>query len=128
MTCIITRCDYMCPVPSVDCCDHGKGIPEVPAICPNAASGSSTLGMLVEMLVERVFLVSGVVKTVFCRFKKKRFFVVFHHKREACARRPWRVRDRPLCVCVCVCVCVMCYVLCVCVCVCVCLCVCVCVY
>ena len=64
----------MCPVPSVDCCDHGKGIPEVPAICPNAASGSSTLGMLVEMLVERVFLVSGVVKTVFCRFKKNRFF------------------------------------------------------
>jgi hypothetical protein len=27
--------------------------------------------MLVEMLVEGVFLVSGVVKTVFCRFKKK---------------------------------------------------------
>jgi hypothetical protein len=27
-----------------------------------------------EMLVERVFLVGGVVKTVFCRFKKKRFF------------------------------------------------------
>ena len=34
------------------------------------ASGSPTLGMLVEMLVERVFLVSGVVQTVFCRFKK----------------------------------------------------------
>jgi len=30
--------------------------------------------MLVETLVERVFLVSGVVKTVFCRFKKNRFF------------------------------------------------------
>jgi hypothetical protein len=27
--------------------------------------------MLVEMFVEGVFLVSGVVKTVFCRFKKK---------------------------------------------------------
>ncbi len=38
------------------------------------ASGSPTLGMLVEMLVERVFLVSGVVKTVFWRFKKKIFF------------------------------------------------------
>jgi hypothetical protein len=39
------------------------------------ASGSPTLGMLVEMLVERVFLVSGVVKTVFLVFKKnKRFF------------------------------------------------------
>ena len=36
-----------------------------------SASGSPTLGMLVEMLVERVFLVGGVVKTVFCRFKKK---------------------------------------------------------
>jgi hypothetical protein len=30
--------------------------------------------MLVEMLVERVFLVSGVVKTVFWRFKKREFF------------------------------------------------------
>jgi hypothetical protein len=30
--------------------------------------------MLLEMLVERVFLVSGVVKTVFLVFKKKRFF------------------------------------------------------
>jgi hypothetical protein len=36
-----------------------------------SACGSSTLGMLVEMLVEGVFLVSGVVKTVFSRFKKK---------------------------------------------------------
>jgi hypothetical protein len=27
--------------------------------------------MLAEMFVEGVFLVSGVVKTVFCRFKKK---------------------------------------------------------
>jgi hypothetical protein len=34
--------------------------------------------MLVEMLVEGVFLVSGVVKTVFSRFKKKvRFFFCF---------------------------------------------------
>jgi hypothetical protein len=40
-----------------------------------SASGSPTSGMLVEMLVERVFLVSGVVKTVFSPFKKnKRFF------------------------------------------------------
>jgi hypothetical protein len=38
---------------------------------PHSACGSSTLGMLVEMLVEGVFLVSGVVKTVFSRFKKK---------------------------------------------------------
>ena len=38
------------------------------------ASGGPTLGMLVEMLVERVFLVSGVVKTVFWRFKKREFF------------------------------------------------------
>jgi hypothetical protein len=30
--------------------------------------------MLVEMLVERVFFVSGVIKNVFCRFKKKDFF------------------------------------------------------
>ena len=37
----------------------------------DSASGSPTLGMLVEMLVERVFLVSGVVNTVFCRFKNK---------------------------------------------------------
>jgi hypothetical protein len=38
---------------------------------PDSASESPTLGMLVEMLVEGVFLVSGVVKTVFWRFKKK---------------------------------------------------------
>jgi hypothetical protein len=36
-----------------------------------SAGGSPTLGMLVKMLVEEVFLVSGVVKTVFWRFKKK---------------------------------------------------------
>ena len=46
------------------------------------ASGSPTLGMLVEMLVERVFLVSGVVKAVFCRFKKKEIFFVFHHEQK----------------------------------------------
>jgi hypothetical protein len=37
----------------------------------SSASGSPTLGMLVETLVERVFLVSGVGKTVFFRVKKK---------------------------------------------------------
>jgi len=36
--------------------------------------------MLVEMLVERVFLVSGVVKTVFWRFKKNEKFFIFHHE------------------------------------------------
>jgi len=41
------------------------------------ASGNPTLGMLVEMLVERVFLVGGVVKTVFPLIKKKRFFLFF---------------------------------------------------
>ena len=35
------------------------------------ASGNSTLVMLVVMLVERVFLVSGVVKTLFSPNKKK---------------------------------------------------------
>jgi hypothetical protein len=35
------------------------------------------LWMLVEMLVEGVFLVSGVVKTVFWRFKKKEIFFGF---------------------------------------------------
>ena len=44
---------------------------------PSPASGSMTLGMLVEMLVERVFLVGGVVKTVFPLIKKKRFFLFF---------------------------------------------------
>jgi hypothetical protein len=56
---------------------RGKGAPEDVEIGPPSdvmwpsVNGSSTLGMLVEMLVEGVFLVSGVVKTVFCRFKKK---------------------------------------------------------
>jgi hypothetical protein len=35
--------------------------------------------MLVEMLVERVFLASGVVKTVFWPYKKQEIFFVFHH-------------------------------------------------
>jgi hypothetical protein len=39
-----------------------------------SASGSLTLGMLVKMLVERVFLVSGVVKTFFGVSKKREFF------------------------------------------------------
>jgi hypothetical protein len=34
------------------------------------------------MLVERVFLVSGVVKTVICRFKKKENFFVFHDEQK----------------------------------------------
>jgi len=52
-----------------------------------SASGSSTLGMLVETLVERVFLVSGVVKTVFCRFKKnKRIFCFSPRTKESKAR------------------------------------------
>jgi hypothetical protein len=34
------------------------------------------------MLVERVFLVSGVIKTVFCRFKKEEIFFVFHHEQK----------------------------------------------
>ena len=38
---------------------------------PNTASGNSTLVMLVVMLVERVFLVSGVVKPLFSPNKKK---------------------------------------------------------
>jgi hypothetical protein len=48
--------------------------------------------MLVEMLVERVFLVSGVVKTVFWRFKKKREFFVFHHEQK-------KVKKSSLCCC-----------------------------
>ena len=49
----------------------------------SSVNGSSTLGMLVEMLVERVFLVSGaVVKTVFWCFKKKQNFFVFHHEQK----------------------------------------------
>ncbi len=36
--------------------------------------GSPTLKKLVEMLVEGVFLVSGVVKTLFSLIKKKKFF------------------------------------------------------
>jgi hypothetical protein len=42
-----------------------------------SASGNPTLGMLVEMLVEGVFLVSGVVKTVLWSVKKKREFFCF---------------------------------------------------
>jgi hypothetical protein len=42
-----------------------------------SASGSPTFGMLVEMLVERVFPVSGVVKTVFHETKKMRDFFCF---------------------------------------------------
>jgi hypothetical protein len=38
--------------------------------------------MLVEMLVEGVFLVSGVVKTVFWRFKKKIFLFFTTNKRK----------------------------------------------
>ena len=38
---------------------------------PSPASGNLTLVMLVVMLVERVFFVSGVVKTVFAPNKKK---------------------------------------------------------
>jgi len=64
-------------------------VPPLPWLAPDAvphrfrckvtASGSPTLEMLVEMLVERVFLFSGVVKTVFSRIKKKirDFFVFF---------------------------------------------------
>ena len=36
--------------------------------------------------MERVFLVSGVVKTVFCRFKKKRFFCFSPRTKESKAR------------------------------------------
>ena len=49
-----------------------QGIQSDLTVCGGApASGGPMLGMLVETLVERVFLVSGVVKTVFCCFKKK---------------------------------------------------------
>jgi hypothetical protein len=34
------------------------------------------------MLVERVFLVSGVVKSVFCPVNKKEIFFVFHHEQK----------------------------------------------
>jgi hypothetical protein len=37
----------------------------------DSACASPTSGMIVEMLVEGVFLVSGVVKTVFFAFQKK---------------------------------------------------------
>ena len=62
-----------------------------------SASGSSTLGMLVETLVERVFLVSGVVKTVFCRFKKKiREFFVFHHEQKKVKQDLVEISKSPL--------------------------------
>ncbi len=48
-----------------------------------SASGNSTLVMLVVMLVERVFLVSGVVKALFSPNKKnRRFFFFFHHEQK----------------------------------------------
>jgi hypothetical protein len=49
---------------------------------PMTASGSPTLGMLVEMLVEGVFLVRGIVKTVWAPIEKMREFFVFHHEQK----------------------------------------------
>ncbi len=47
------------------------------------ASGNSTLVMSVVMLVERVFRVSGVVKTLFLPNKKnRRKFFFFHHEQK----------------------------------------------
>ena len=54
------------------------------------ASGNSTLVMLVVMLVERVFLVSGVVKTVFPPNKKnRRKFFFFHHEQKRVKLTSW---------------------------------------
>ena len=54
------------------------------------ASGSTTLAMLEEMLVERVFLVSGVVKTVFCLSKQKnRLFLFFTSNKRKYSRTSW---------------------------------------
>ncbi len=57
-----------------------QGIQSNLTVCGAApASGGPMLGMLVE----RVFLVSGVVKTFFCSFKKKlRDFFVFYHEQK----------------------------------------------
>ena len=44
---------------------------------------------VVEMLVERVFLVSGVVKTVFGLSKKKRFFLFFTTNKRKSSRTWW---------------------------------------
>ncbi len=53
------------------------------------ASGSTTLAMLVEMLVERVFLVSGVVKTVFCPSKQKKTDFFFTTNKRKYSRTSW---------------------------------------
>jgi hypothetical protein len=53
------------------------------------ASGSTTLAMLVEMLVERVFLVSGVVKTVFCLSKQKKNIFFFTTNKRKYSRTSW---------------------------------------
>jgi hypothetical protein len=64
------------------------------AVARATASGSTTLGMLVEMLVERAFLVSGVVKTV---LSQSPLFPTETLRRDG---------QEAVCVCVCVCVCV----------------------